>query len=41
MVSKYFEKAISELKPETEIFVKQYLDITARILRLMKERGMI
>jgi transcriptional regulator with XRE-family HTH domain len=40
MVSKYFEKAVSEIKPETEIFVKHYLDITTCILNLMEERGM-
>ena len=40
MVSPYFQKAVSELKPETEIFVKHYLDITTRILNLMEERGM-
>jgi transcriptional regulator with XRE-family HTH domain len=40
MVSNYFQKAVSEVKPETEIFVKHYLDITTCILNLMEERGM-
>lgn len=40
MASKYFQKAVSEVKPETEIFVKHYLDITTCILNLMEERGM-
>ena len=40
MVSKYFQQAVAELKPETEIFVKHYLDITNCILTLMEERGM-
>ena len=40
MVSTYFQKAVSALKPETEIFVKHYLDITTCILDLMEERGM-
>jgi transcriptional regulator with XRE-family HTH domain len=39
MVSNYFQKAVSEVKSETEIFVKHYLDITMCILNLMEERG--
>jgi transcriptional regulator with XRE-family HTH domain len=40
MVSNYFQQAVSELKPETEIFVKHYLDITTCILDLMEKQGM-
>jgi transcriptional regulator with XRE-family HTH domain len=40
MVSNYFQQAVSELNPETEIFVKHYLDITTCILDLMEKQGM-
>jgi transcriptional regulator with XRE-family HTH domain len=40
MASKFFRKALSEVKPETKIFVKKYLDLLERIHELMIEKKM-
>jgi transcriptional regulator with XRE-family HTH domain len=40
MASKLFRKALSEIKPETKIFVKKYLDLLERIHELMVEKKM-
>jgi transcriptional regulator with XRE-family HTH domain len=40
MASKLFRKALSEVKPETKIFVKKYLDLLERIHELMVEKKM-
>lgn len=40
MASKLFRKALAEVKPETKIFVKKYLDLLERIYELMEEKKM-
>ena len=40
MASKFFRKALAEVKPETKIFVKKYLDLLERIHELMAEKKM-
>lgn len=40
MASKLFRKALAEVKPETKIFVKKYLDLLERIHELLEEKKM-
>jgi hypothetical protein len=40
MASKLFRKALAEVKPETKIFVKKYLDLLERMHELMEEKNM-
>ena len=40
MASKLFREALAEVKPETKIFVRKYLDLVERIDALLKERKM-
>lgn len=40
MASKLFRNALAEVKPETKIFVKKYLDLLERIHELMEAKNM-
>jgi transcriptional regulator with XRE-family HTH domain len=40
MASKLFQELLAEVKPETTIFIKKYLDLVERINELMEERNM-
>jgi transcriptional regulator with XRE-family HTH domain len=40
MASELFKNALSEVQPETKIFVKKYLDLVERIYQLLEERQM-
>lgn len=40
MASKLFQEVLAEVKPETTIFIKKYLDLVERINELMDEGNM-
>jgi transcriptional regulator with XRE-family HTH domain len=40
MASKLFKEVLAEVKPETTIFIKKYLDLVERISELMEEQDM-
>jgi hypothetical protein len=40
MASKLFKEVLSEIKPETTVFVKQYLDLVERISEPTEEQDM-
>jgi predicted XRE-type DNA-binding protein len=39
MASKFFKEALSDRKPETQIFIKKYLDLVERIHQLLTEKN--